>query len=672
MGGVVGIDVGGTFTDLYYSGDEKTPHRILKVPSTPRDPSIGLLDSLHAVGLAPTSFDAILHGTTIATNAVIERKGAACALITTRGFRDILELGRRDRPRMYGLTGTHVPLIPRDRRYEVTERLDHMGTILTPLDEEELRATARQITKLDVQSVVVSFLHAYANSVHEDRAREILSEINQNWEIVTATSVVREYYEFERTSTAVVQAYLQPLVSRYARNLSEKLADWGFSRDVLIMQSNGGLAPLAELGQRSAYIVRSGPAAGVTAAAEIARRAGFDNIITADMGGTSFDVAVVISGQPNVAELTNLDFRIPLRLPMIDVHTIGAGGGSIASIDRGGVLEVGPRSAGAVPGPVAYRRGGTEPTVTDANVVLGRINPSSPMGGPGTTLDLDGARTAVAGIGAPLGLGIEQAAEAILAVVNQRMAGRIRLLSIERGLDPREFAMVTFGGAGPVHGGALIREVGIGTMLVPLYPGVLCALGCAIADLRYDESQTVERRLDQIGPGDLQAIFERQRSEGEARLKESDIAVAEIGFSHVADMAYLGQIHSLQVPVELEWGPERMAEAFAQRYRQEFGNTLGDIPVVVVNARTTSTGLRRWEPPATEQSAARGAPEPIERRPVYFGGWHDTPIYSREKLAPGHRLTGPAVVEQSDTTTVIEPGMELEVDRDGNLLVKVK
>ena len=672
MGGVVGIDVGGTFTDLYYSGDDTTPHRILKVPSTPRDPSIGLLDSLHAVGLAPTSFDAILHGTTIATNAVIERRGASCALITTRGFRDVLELGRRDRPKMYGLTGVHVPLVPRDRRYEVTERLDHTGAVLTPLDEDELesrcaldRRARRAIGRRLLPPRLRQSGPRGAGAGDPGRGQPELGDRHGDQRRAGD-------YEFERTSTAVVQAYLQPLVSRYARNLSEKLADWGFSRDVLIMQSNGGLAPLAELGQRSAHIVRSGPAAGVTAAAEIARRAGFNNIITADMGGTSFDVAVVIQGQPKVAELTNLDFRIPLRLPMIDVHTIGAGGGSIAAIDRGGVLEVGPRSAGAVPGPVAYRRGGTEPAVTDANVVLGRINPNSPMGGPGTTLDLQGARKAVGDLGAKLGLGVEEAAEAILAVVNQRMAGRIRLLSIERGLDPREFAMVAFGGAGPVHGCALIREVGIGTMLVPLYPGVLCALGCAIADLRYDESQTIERRLDQIGPGELQAVFERQRVDGEAKLSESDIAVTEIGFSHVADMAYLGQIHSLQVPVEPDWRPERMAEAFAERYRQEFGNTLGDIPVVVVNARTTSTGMRHREPPAAERAPAQGAVAPIERRPVYFGGWHDTPIYARDDLAPGHRLVGPAVVEQSDTTTVVEPGMELEVDRDGNLLVRVK
>ena len=292
-----------------------------------------------------------------------------------------------------------MPLVPRDRRYEVTERMDYDGNVLVPLDEAELAHIGASLKEAGVEAVIVSFLHAYANTAHEERAREILAAINPAWEIVTGTSVVREYYEFERTSTAVVQGYLQPLVARYARNLTGKLGEWGFQREVLVMQSNGGLAPLAELDRRSAYIVRSGPAAGVTAAAELAGAAGFRNVITADMGGTSFDVAVVVEGEPTIAELTNLEFRIPLRLPMIDVHTIGAGGGSIASLDRGGMLQVGPRSAGAVPGPVAYRRGGTEPTVTDANVVLGRIDPESRMGGPDVSLDIDGAKKAVGDLG---------------------------------------------------------------------------------------------------------------------------------------------------------------------------------------------------------------------------------------------------------------------------------
>jgi N-methylhydantoinase A len=673
MTGTVGIDVGGTFTDLYFSGGANRPHQILKVPSTPHDPSVGLLNALRAAGLQPNELDAILHGTTIATNAVIERKGARCALITTRGFRDVVELGRRDRPHMYGLEGVHEPLVPRDLRFEVDERIDYEGRVLQPLDEEGLRAVARELKTRDVESVVIAFLHAYANTAHEERARQILAEVHPSWELVTATSVVREYYEFERTSTAVVQGFLQPLVARYAKNLAEKLQGWGFGREVAIMQSNGGVAPLRQLGQRSAYIVRSGPAAGVTAAALIAAQSGFSHVITGDMGGTSFDVAVIINGKPEVAELTNLDFRIPLRLPMIDVHTIGAGGGSIAHLDRGGMLQVGPRSAGAVPGPVAYRRGGTEPTVTDANVVLGRINPDSRMNGDGSSLDVEGARRAVAGLGSKLGLTLEQTAEAILAVVNQRMAGRMRLMSIERGLDPRDFALVAFGGAGPLHGGALIREVGVSTMLVPQYPGVLCALGCAYADLRYDISQTVEKRLDAISAQDLSAIFEQQRAQAQAQVRDSQVPVDAVVLSHAADMAYAGQIHSLRVPVQPGMSHEQLELAFVEAYRSQFGNTLKDIHVVLVNLRTVAVGTRSAAASAREPlPPSSGMPKPLVRRPVHFGRWYDTPVYERDHLLPGMQLDGPAIIEQKDTTTVVEPDMTLVVDPHSNLLVKVK
>ena len=673
MTGIVGIDVGGTFTDLYYSGGEGRPHSILKVPSTPQDPSVGLLDALQRAGLTAHELDALMHGTTIATNAIIERRGARCALITTQGFRDLLELGRRDRPQMYGLEGVHEPLVPRDLRFEVDERLDQEGRVVRPLDEAQMREIGAALKLLDVESVVISFLHAYANTEHEDRAREILASIEPRWELVTATSVVREYYEFERTSTAVVQGYLQPLVARYARNLAAKLSGWGYTREVAIMQSNGGVAPLRQLGQRSAYIVRSGPAAGVTAAARIAAEAGFSHVITGDMGGTSFDVAVIVNGKPDVAELTNLDFRVPLRLPMIDVHTIGAGGGSIAYLDRGGMLQVGPRSAGAMPGPVAYRRGGTEPTVTDANVALGRINPASQMNGEGSSLDVEGAREAVRGLGAKMGLGMEQTAEAILAVVNQRMAGRIRLMSIERGLDPRDFALVAFGGAGPLHGGALIREVGVSTMLVPLYPGVLCALGCVYADLRYDLSQTIEKRTDRLGANELAEIMARQRQQGQKQLDESQVPIDHASLTHAADMAYAGQIHSLRVPIQADWTPVQMQQAFVQTYQDKFGNTLQGMAVVVVNLRTIVVGTRASIAMPTMAAAAQGSqPQASGHRPVYFGGWHDTPIYTRDALAPGMVFEGPAIVEQSDTTNVIEPDMTATVDVHGNLLVKVK
>ena len=672
MAGIVGIDVGGTFTDLFFSGDAKRPHVILKVPSTPHDPSVGLLNSLKAAGLTADELDAILHGTTIATNAVIERKGARCALITTTGFRDILELGRRDRPTMYGLEGTHEPMVPRDLRFEVSERLDFEGNVLVPLDVAGLRAIGQVLKALEVESVVIAFLHAYANPAHELLARDILAEINPAWELVAATSVVREYYEFERTSTAVVQGYLQPLVARYAKNLTRQLSNWGYERDVAIMQSNGGVAPLRQLAERAAYIVRSGPAAGVMAAARLAAEAGFSHIITGDMGGTSFDVAVVINGEPNVAESTNLDFRIPLRLPMIDVHTIGAGGGSIAYLDRGGMLLVGPRSAGAVPGPVAYRRGGTEPTVTDANVVLSRINPASPMNGSDTTLDVEGARAAVRGLGEKMGLSLEETAEAILAVVNQRMAGRIRLMSIERGLDPRDFALVAFGGAGPLHGGALMREVGVSTMLVPLYPGVLCALGCVYADLRYDISQTVEKRLDKLVSGELAGIIARQREQGQQQLDDSQVPIDVTTITHAADMAYAGQIHALRVTIEPDWDTAQLENAFTEVYRATFGNTLANIPVVMVILRTIAIGKRSSASLPQAARFADGNARPRSRRPVHFNAWHDTPVYMRDDLAPGMRFDGPAIIEQSDTTTVVEPGMDVVIDPKGNMLVKVK
>jgi len=670
MAGTVGIDVGGTYTDLYFSGDDGRLERVVKVPSTPKDPSIGLLDALHAAEIKPSDLDQILHGTTIATNAVIERRGARCALITTRGFRDVLELGRRDRPHMYGLTGIQRPLIPRDCRWEVDERVDYQGNVLTPLRAKQVRDLADVLKGENVDAIVVSLLHSYANPAHEEEIRDILHEVNPAWEIVISSGVIREYYEFERTSTAVVQGYLQPLVSRYAKNLLQKLDAWGFDRQTLIMQSNGGVVPVSKLASRAAFIVRSGPAAGVMAAADLAAEAGYDRIITGDMGGTSFDVAVVIEGKPEIAENTLLDFRVPLRLPMIDVHTIGAGGGSIAHIDRAGILQVGPESAGANPGPVCWGRGGTEPTVTDANVVLARIDPSRPIGIERESLDIESARKAIGALGAKLGLGVEETAEAILAVVNQRMAGRIRLLSIERGHDPRDFALVAFGGAGPVHGAALMQEVGIGAMLVPPYPGVLCAMGCASANVRYDYSRTVERLMDDLDLKDVRAIMREQRAEGEAAVRESEAPVETVRALHAIDMAYLGQIHAMRVTVEPDWSFERMTEAFNEAYKAEFGNTLKGIAVMVINVRTTVEGKRkRVERQANGATTAQAATAHAKRR-VHFGQWMDTPIHRRGDLKPGMTVAGPAIIEQSDTTTVVEPRMKVRVDRFHNVIVE--
>lgn len=669
-GGIVGIDVGGTFTDLFYSGADGV--QVLKVPSTPDDPSRGLIDALAAGGIAAGDLDVILHGTTIATNAVIERRGARCALVTTEGFRDILELGRRDRQSMYGLTGTQNPLIPRAMRWEVAERVDHRGAIVRPLDEAHLQKLAEALAAEDLEAIVVSFMHSYANPTHELRAKEILKAANPKWEVVASHEVVREYYEFERTSTAVVQGYLQPLVSRYARNLTERLAALDFDKQTLVMQSNGGLVPLSQLPTRAANIVRSGPAAGVMAAARLAAEAGFSSVITGDMGGTSYDVAVVVDGTPQIAETTELDFRVPLRLPMIDVHTIGAGGGSIAFLDRGGILQVGPRSAGAVPGPIAFGRGGTEPTVTDCNAVLGRINAEHPIGLKHIDrLEIEAARAALGRLGEPLGLSVEEAAEAVLTIVNHVMARRTRLLTIEKGLDPREFALVIFGGAGPLHGAAIMREVGIRTMLLPPHPGVLCALGCAVADLRYDLSQTIERPIADIEPGSLRDILAGQREAGLRQLTESGLAMERVEIAHAAKISYLGQIHSMRVAVEADWTLARIIEAFEDAYRTENGATLGDIPVALVGLTTAVVGVRPKPAAAIAEDASGAVARPKAHRDVYFGGWISTPIYDRADLGPGMVFDGPAIIEQSDTTSVVEPNMRARVDAFRNVLVEV-
>ena len=670
MVGIVGIDVGGTFTDLFYSGPNGTS--VLKVPSTPDDPSRGLIDAIEAAGLSPQDLDVILHGTTIATNAVIERRGANCALVTTKGFRDILELGRRDRHAMYGLTGVQNPLIPRRMRWEISERMNHRGKVTIPLDDDSTRELALALAAEGVEAVVISFLHSYANPEHELRAKNIFLDVKPDWQVVASHEVIREYYEFERTSTAVVQGYLQPLVSRYARNLSAKLADRKFDRQTLVMQSNGGLVPLTQLPGKAANIVRSGPAAGVMAAARIAADAGFNSVITGDMGGTSFDVAVVVDGVPQIAETTDLDFRIPLRLPMIDVHTIGAGGGSIAHLDRGGILQVGPHSAGAVPGPICFGRGGAEPTVTDCNAVLGRINAENPIGLKHISrLEIEPARAALAKLGAPLGLGVEETALAVLTLVNHVMARRTRLLTIEQGLDPRDFALVIFGGAGPLHGAAIMREVGIRTMLLPPHPGVLCALGCAVADMRYDLSRTIERPIDQLDAKEIGVILAEQRAAGLSQIEDSGVAMERTFVSHAASMSYVGQIHTLRVPIEASWSIAQMREAFQERYRQENGSTLGDLPVALVGLTTAVEGIRAKLPSHRAVRGGATVATPSTHRDVYFGGWVRTPIYDRTGLLPGMSFEGPAIIEQADTTTVVEPNMTARVDELSNILVEV-
>lgn len=672
----VGIDVGGTFTDLVLLDEESGQLSTIKLSSTPADQSQGLLGGLERSGLAMSEFGVIVHGTTVATNAILERKGARCALITTHGFRDVLEMRRRDRPQTWGLRGTFQPIIPREHRYEVDERTDATGHVLKELDPAQLESLVRQILADpdEIEAVAVCFIHSYANPHNEEIARRVLEKLWPNNNVVLSSEVMPELREFERTSTTSVNAYVQPIISRYLNHLEESLRERGYERDVLLIQSNGGLMSLGVAARFAVNTVLSGPAAGVIAASYTAQQAGFPNAITADMGGTSLDASVVVGGQPRLTGDTKIDFGVPVRTPMIEILTIGAGGGSIAWLDPAGFLQIGPQSAGAFPGPVCYAKGGQKPTVTDANVVLGRINPARSISG--DRLDVEAAGQAIESqIGQPLGLGREAAAQAIIKVANLKMANSLRLISLERGHDPREFALVPFGGAGPLHAGALMHEVGIGATLVPYYPGITSAIGCLMADARHDFTRTLNQRLIDLDLGGVRTILDDYVAEGKALLAKEAIRVERIESLFEAEMGYEGQVHSIRATLPTDLDVATLQAQFEAAYRREYGRILENIPVRLVTLRTAVIGLRpRLDLRRFGPSGATSLQEALrETRPVYFEDrFYPTPIYDRSKLSPGLTLDGPAIVEQADSTTLIEPDMTARVDDFGNIIVSMR
>jgi N-methylhydantoinase A len=681
MSRIAGIDVGGTFTDLIVVDDATGEVRIAKVPTTADNQAFGVLDALAAAGVDPCQLDAIVHGTTTTTNAMLERKIATVGLITTRGFRDVLELGRRTRPTPYGLTGRFVPLIERRFRLEVDERVDAEGHVLVPLDEAQVEAAARQLIALGAESVVIHFLHSYINPAHEARAAEIVRGVWPNGYVTAGHAIVAEYREYERGTTAAVNAAIQPVLHRYIERLQSELRRRGFARELLVMQGNGGTVASSIVAEHAVATVMSGPASGVIAAAATALQAGarpgeFGNVVTYDMGGTSSDVALVLGGRPSVSSDLELEYAMPIHVPMVDVHTIGAGGGSIASVDASGMLKVGPESAGARPGPICYGRGGKRPTITDANLVLGRLDPERLLAVE-RAVSMDALRAALLEqIGAPLGLDATAAAAAILRVANDRMAGAIRMVSLARGHDPRDFALFAFGGAGPLHAAALARELGIPKVLIPARPGLTNALGCVVADLRHDFVATVNQPLEALHEGRIGEVFAAQVASGRALLARENVAVERIETLHRADMQFQGQSHILPVAVDspaVTIGALRAA--FAAAYWRRFGVELPEIRPVLVNLHTAVIGKRRAvslrsiaaaRPRATLLEARRTA------RPVWFeGGWFETPVYVREHLPVAARFEGPAIVEQLDCTTLIEPGNRVEIDAIGNLVVGV-
>ncbi|MCA0873003.1 hydantoinase/oxoprolinase family protein [Seohaeicola saemankumensis] len=676
-GAVAGVDVGGTFTDLVELDQSTGRVRLAKVASTLDNQAFGVLDALDQAGCDLAALDLIVHGTTTTTNAVLERKLSKTGLITTQGFRDVLELGRRTRPQPYGMKGEFKPLIPRNLRLEIPERMDAGGQIVTPLDEAALCAAGKALIDAGCEAVVVHFLHAYANPAHELRAAELLRGFWPNSHITMGHALLSESREFERGVTAAVNASVQPLLDRYIQRLTDELAAGGYAGDVLVMNGNGGMVSSRRVALEAAKTVMSGPASGVMAAAYTGRRAGHQNLITYDMGGTSTDVALIRGAEPTVSNEIEIEYAMPIHVPMVDVRTVGAGGGSIARVNPAGLLEVGPESAGAVPGPICYGRGGTEPTISDANLLLGRLDPAGLNAVKGG-ISLETVQDIFArDLGAPLGLDAEAAAAAVIKIANMKMAGAIRMVSISLGADPRDYALFAFGGAGPLHAAALARELSIPRVLVPARPGITNAIGCVVADLRHDFVNTVNTPLDALDPARLHEVFAAQTAEGEALIGKESIEIREIRKLYSVDMQFVGQTHLLRVPLDRpDVDTETLRQLFEAAYFERFRVELADIRANVVNANTSVIGARAEldlsaliDPAARRQTLDEAE---ISRRPVYFeGGWHDTPIYWRDHLPADFTITGPAIVQQMDTTVLIEPGDTAGGDADGNIIITI-
>ena len=676
-GTIAGVDVGGTFTDLVLL-DSENRVRLGKTPTTPDNQAFGVITALAEATDDLATIDVVVHGTTTTTNAVLERKLARTGLITTVGFRDILELGRRTRPQPYGMTGTFRPIIPRDLRLEVPERMDAAGTVLTHLDEEAVRQACARLLAADCQALVIHFLHAYANPVHERRAAEIAAEVWPNGYITMGHALLSEYREYERGVTAAVNASVQPILHRYLDRLRAELVDSGFERSLLVVNGNGGMVSAEAAPDEAAKTVMSGPASGVMAAAYTASRAGFPDIITYDMGGTSSDVATIRSGVPAVSHELEIEYAMPVHLPMVDVRTIGSGGGSIAWIDDAGLLQVGPESAGADPGPICYGRGGGRPTISDANLLLGRLNPEKLLAVEGSVA-LDDIREIISEmIATPLGLDVDAAAGAILTIANAKMAGAIRMVSVSKGLDPRDFALFAFGGAGPLHATALAAELAIPKVLIPARPGITNALGCVVADVRKDFVNTVNRPVDVISMGHVQQILKSQVEQGRALIEAEPIEIERIDILHTADMQFIGQTHLLTVTLpSADIDRPTLQALFEKAYFERFHVELPEIRANLVNLNTTVIGRR----PAVDISIliepARRSPRSDDAqtgcRNVWFDGtWIKTPIYARDRLPLDAAFTGPAIIEQMDSTIVVEPGQHVSSDDDGNLILSVE
>jgi N-methylhydantoinase A len=674
---LIGLDVGGTFTDVALLGPGGLV--ITKTPTTPADPARGFLAGVEkALGLAgagPAALGQVLHGTTIATNAILEGKGVPTALLVTDGFRYALEIGRHDIPRHANMFAWQKPArpVPPELIFEIPERVGADGEELTALDAAVVRSAARRLRAAGVASVAICFLHSYASPAHERAAREALLAEAPDCAVSLSSDVLPVFREYERAMATVLNASVLPIVGRYVARLEGDLRARGVGAPLRIMKSNGGVIGADVVRGQPIHTALSGPAAGVVGGRLAGQAAGFANLISVDVGGTSADVCLIRAGEIEVTAEGHVG-AWPLHVPMIDVHTIGAGGGSIARVADDGTLTVGPRSAGAAPGPACYGAGGEEPTVTDAHLVLGRIPPS--LAGGEIRLDVEAARRAILDrIARPLGLTLEAAASGILQIVDNNMVGAIRLVSVERGHDPRDFALVAFGGAGPLHGGSLAALLGMRTVVIPRHPGVLSALGLLATDVRNDYARTSLQKPPHHDRDAVAAIYAELEAEAEAWLAAEGVPASRRRLARLADLRYRHQGFEITVPWdERDLALDGLLRRFHERHRRLYTYALEDAPVEIVTLRVSASGgLRRLRLPPLPSRRGTVRQARTGGRRVYFagaGGWRDCPTYDRERLPAGAVLPGPAIVEQLDATAVILPGQRARVDRVGNVVVR--
>ena len=680
----LGIDIGGTFTDVTLMDEGSGAATRVKLLSTPDDPSRGFMDGVRAVleraGVAPGEVGTIVHGTTVVTNALIEGNVARTAFVTTEGFRDLLEIARQIRPTLYDLRFVKPrPLVPRQLCFEVPERLSADGTVLRALDEDAVLALAHRLREAEVEAVGVCLLHAYLEPAHERRVGELLRErLGDDVLVSLSTEVAPEPREYQRATTTLVNASVRPVVARYLANLARRLETLGVHAQLLVMQSGGGVYPARTAAELPVFMVESGPAAGVIGAARTGQQINIGELVSFDMGGTTAKAGLVLGGRPRITK----DYEVgeqagpstggtrasgyPIRTPVVDLVEIGAGGGSIAWIDPGGALRVGPRSAGADPGPACYGRGGVAPTVTDANVVLGRLNPDYFLGGE-MALDAAAAREAIAAaIAKPLGMDVETAAHGIVEIANAAMVGALRLVSVQRGFDLRELALVAFGGAGPVHACALARDTGAKAVVVPPAPGLASSLGLLATDLEHESAASVVVPADTVTEAQAETTFAALRERGRAALE----AVADtLEYRRAVDVRYCGQSHELALELN-GGGTARLVERFHDEHRRAYGFSAPGEPVELVAFRLTAVG--RIPRPEPVRLVSQDGPAAAGGRRVHFaeaGGWVDCAVYSRPELGAGAELPGPAIVEEVDSATVIHPGFVGRVDDFGNLVL---